>query len=700
MSPPPPHGVCVAAIIPSDSGTPAVLLSKGINELSYADVRDVQDSLLSYGYEDCASYEEPIGVSYLERFLSATAPDPNWVPSSVRSHLTQEPRGEWGACHNARRGQQPSLGSSAAATQFGISSVAPEAEGTASSRHSLAGDCALFLDPHPSPLLPSVPPCESGCLTDFTVLRVLGGSPQRRVLHAFDRRAGRMVELHRLSKCMTRERARRLQEEVDLHQYFDTRHENILRLYAYFADSEHVYMVFESTECRLSETLAHQPRIPTDQARKILRELLSAVRLLHESGVVHGLLRPASVGLREDHVKLMDLSAAVRIGGPRLAAPADEGDGGVWVAPELSGSTQPSTMPSDIWSIGVLGYALLCGALPRLHSAPMGDAVYYPSDLSPEACSFLSASLSLDPNRRHSAAKALQHPFLWREVRQQAPLQSDPFPYSPFYVGASVTTLRPPLESSDVFLGLEARSPQLPSGALLASAPPTECFFDSRLHQQMHGSGGDSAALQHSSTHLYNSGQRSVSSDVSVSTVTIPRKDTAPSVCGETSVTSVDVSALSLSTGGGSEAESSHLSHSPVPVPVDLPHFVPSGQRSKAVQGAKSPRQHASDRAETSQNPHGISRSTHRSASSRAAREADGARVHGEDTLDELTGAGNWITVVPQLGTMWYSPRRGATPSDCTTDPSDCAQRLSFHNSTSMSMSISDVSSSTCKDSV
>jgi calcium/calmodulin-dependent protein kinase I len=77
----------------------------------------------------------------------------------------------------------------------------------------------------------------------------------------------------------------------------------------------------------------------------------------------------------------------------------------------------------DIWSLGVITYALLCGYTPFpmddgeqfLRMARSGMVEFHPAywgTISEEAKDFVKSLLNPDPTRRPSAELALQHPWI------------------------------------------------------------------------------------------------------------------------------------------------------------------------------------------------------------------------------------------------------------------------------------------------
>lgn len=133
--------------------------------------------------------------------------------------------------------------------------------------------------------------------------------------------------------------------------------------------------------------VAHQ-RVKEKEARRLFRQLLSAVQYCHVHWTCHRDLKPENVLLDENlDVKLVDFGFAT-IARPGHAMSTYCGSP-AYAAPEMVTAQRYSGPEADIWSMGVILFTLLAGYLPfdddnpnRLYRRITRASYTFPSHMS------------------------------------------------------------------------------------------------------------------------------------------------------------------------------------------------------------------------------------------------------------------------------------------------------------------------------
>jgi serine/threonine-protein kinase len=230
-------------------------------------------------------------------------------------------------------------------------------------------------------------------------------------------------------------------------------HENIVEITDFGeTDDGLVYLVMEYVPGEsLLRVMAAGP-MPSIRALHIARQSASALGRAHEMGVVHRDLKPENMLLlarhgRPDFVKILDFGIAKILDAPSLTGSQQIFGTPGYIAPEYIQSTNIDGR-ADLYSLGVILYELVTGALPFDYEYP-GDLLVkhvteppiplrerYPS-VDPPVEEFVLRCLEKDPDRRfrdsfhfleelERVAERLGSPRLWGSMAERgAPEASD-----------------------------------------------------------------------------------------------------------------------------------------------------------------------------------------------------------------------------------------------------------------------------------
>ncbi len=143
-------------------------------------------------------------------------------------------------------------------------------------------------------------------------------------------------------------------------------HPNIVAVYDVGQEGADLYyMVQEFIDGRtLKERIAQEGALDPEEAVAILRQVLEALGNAHRAGVIHRDVKPQNVLLTKDgRAKVADFGIARAEIGGTLADDASIVGTAYYAAPEQT-KGRPTDERSDIYSVGVMFFEMLCGHVP------------------------------------------------------------------------------------------------------------------------------------------------------------------------------------------------------------------------------------------------------------------------------------------------------------------------------------------------
>ncbi|XP_028319808.1 serine/threonine-protein kinase SIK2 isoform X5 [Gouania willdenowi] len=215
--------------------------------------------------------------------------------------------------------------------------------------------------------------------------------------------------------------------EVQIMKMLD--HPHIIKLYQVMETKNMLYLVTEyAKNGEIFDYLAKHGRLSELEARRKFWQILSAVEYCHNRNIVHRDLKAENL-LLDGHmnIKIADFGfgnffqpgepLATWCGSPPYAAP-EVFEGQPYEGPQL-----------DIWSMGVVLYVLVCGALPFggptlpvLRQRVLEGRFRIPYFMTEDCEHLIRRMLVLDPSKRLSVAQIKEHKWMAMDVPVQRPV--------------------------------------------------------------------------------------------------------------------------------------------------------------------------------------------------------------------------------------------------------------------------------------
>lgn len=201
------------------------------------------------------------------------------------------------------------------------------------------------------------------------------------------------------------------------------RHPHIIKLYQVISTPTDIFMIMEYVSGgELFDYIVKHGKLKEYEARRFFQQIISGVDYCHRHMIVHRDLKPENLLLDHNlHVKIADFGLSnmmmdgeflrTSCGSPNYAAP-EVISGKLYAGPEV-----------DIWSCGVILYALLCGTLPfddehvpTLFRKIKSGVFPIPEYLNKTVVSMLCHMLQVDPMKRATIEDIKKHEWFQRDL--------------------------------------------------------------------------------------------------------------------------------------------------------------------------------------------------------------------------------------------------------------------------------------------
>ncbi|EGW35129.1 uncharacterized protein SPAPADRAFT_53469 [Spathaspora passalidarum NRRL Y-27907] len=311
-------------------------------------------------------------------------------------------------------------------------------------------------------------------------------------------------------------------------------HPNVLRLYDVWETSKALYLVMEYVEGgELFDLLVERGPLQEREAIKYFRQIILGTAYCHALGICHRDLKPENLLLDDQlNVKLADFGmAALESNGKLLETSCGSPH---YAAPEIVSGLKYHGAASDIWSCGVILFALLTGRLPfddenirNLLLKVQAGSFEMPDDLSREAQDLISKMLNADPAKRIKIDVILKHPLLLKYPIPNEDLISErslPHPQTAYKSLGSVKNIDKQILSNLSILW-HNRSQQDIIESLLKNGPNPEKTFYALLMRYRHNTNQEDFGVGNGTVPNRSPPKKSTSYNKLPATSTTPKKN-------------------------------------------------------------------------------------------------------------------------------------------------------------------------------
>jgi len=258
----------------------------------------------------------------------------------------------------------------------------------------------------------------------YEMLKHLGTGSFATVHLAKDLQTGDLVAMKFIDKVnFVGPEASSIYEEIKLMKSIN--HKNIVKFIDVIETTTVLCIVMEYCENgELYDLIVNNfQNFAIEDKKKIFKELVEAVKYLHENNISHRDLKVENVLLDKDNnVKLADFNLATRFKQNELFTHRCGSE--EYTSPEIVTRKAYDPQKTDIWALGIILYAIVVGHLPFYHKdGERVQSMYhriamvnykFPSgvEIDKDAKNLISAILKYTPQSRATLDQILAHPWL------------------------------------------------------------------------------------------------------------------------------------------------------------------------------------------------------------------------------------------------------------------------------------------------
>ena len=224
------------------------------------------------------------------------------------------------------------------------------------------------------------------------------------------------IKILKKNKIIHREDVERIEREISILKKLS--HINVIKIHKINEDEEKYYIFMEYCENgELFHYIVERQRLTEEESSFFFYQLINGLEYIHSENIVHRDLKPENLLLGKNNIlKIIDfgLSNFCEVDN-FLETPCGSP---CYASPEMVSGKKYNGHIIDIWSTGIILFAMMCGYLPFedqdndiLFKKILKCKIKYPEYLSENVVDLMKKILVREPEKRISLEEIKEHPF-------------------------------------------------------------------------------------------------------------------------------------------------------------------------------------------------------------------------------------------------------------------------------------------------
>ena len=254
-------------------------------------------------------------------------------------------------------------------------------------------------------------------LGDYIIKKTIGKGTFSKVKLGVHKETKQKVAIKILEKSAIVEKddLERIIREMTILNQID--HINVIKVYDIYESEDNYLIIMEYCEGgELFNYIVKHQKLTEEETSFFFYQIINGVEYLHSKNIVHRDLKPENLLLSEGNIlKIIDFGLSNFYNGNYLSTPCGSP---CYASPEMVSGNKYNGFNIDIWAIGIILFAMLCGYLPFedddndiLFQKILECKLHYPSHLSSVAKDIMKKILVTNPEKRIKIPQIKKHKF-------------------------------------------------------------------------------------------------------------------------------------------------------------------------------------------------------------------------------------------------------------------------------------------------